>query len=60
MLALLAGIALAACAELDLEGRGRVVVPPAAGRGPNVDERRHAHDQDDEGDTEHRAPSTQH
>ena len=52
MLALLAGIALAGCAELDMEGRGRVVVPPVVGPGPTVYEPRHADDQDDEGDKE--------
>ena len=52
MLALVAGIALAGCAELDMEGRGRVVVPPVAGPGPTVYEPRHADDQDDEGHKE--------
>ena len=52
MLALVAGIALAGCAELDMEGRGRVVVPPVVGPGPTVYEPRHADDQDDEGDKE--------
>ena len=52
MLALVAGIALAGCAELDMEGRGRVVVPPVAGPGPTVYEPRHADDQDDRGDKE--------
>ena len=52
MFALVAGIALAGCAELDMEGRGRVVVPPVVGPGPTVYEPRHADDQDDRGDKE--------
>ena len=52
MFALVAGLALAGCAELDMEGRGRVVLPPVVGPGQTVYEPRHADDQDDEGDKE--------
>ena len=54
MLALVAGIALAGCAELDMEGRGRVVLPPVVGPGPTVYEPRHADDRDDEYKEKHK------
>ena len=53
MLALMAGLALAGCAELDMEGRGRVVLPPVVGPG-TVYEPRHADDRDDEGYKKHK------
>ncbi|HKB82812.1 MAG TPA: hypothetical protein VKD04_06360 [Burkholderiales bacterium] len=49
---LLAGIALAGCVDLDVQGRGHIGGPPEAGPGPNVGERRHADDQGEDEDRE--------
>ena len=52
LLALVAGLALSGCAEVDVEGRGRgrVGLPPVIVPGPTVYEPRHAEDRDDEGE----------
>ena len=54
LMCVVAGVALAGCAELDVRGRGTIGAPPGTGVGQTAGEGRHADERDEDKDKHRR------